>query len=394
MRIIIKGYHYGENTPPHFIQYRKLGCEVKLLCMNKYSWKSLIREHELPPFLTKDDILIPEFNKFQELFIRLSKKANFYLGRMLHIQKTKKLITAFRPDIVVHHSLNYHSYICHKAYNTIHVGIPYSSDGYIRSKNTKNLRFYKYIFKNFDAFIFVLPVLKDFYTKVGVDNKKSIVLRMGISNLSEIKSIQQSDGLRVRITNKLSQSDFVFIETRSLRQIDGGAFQLIEAFSEINKYKTNCYLVIMKGLLGKDGVLSKLRQFIYTNYNKLMDRIIIIDKELNYIDYLAHIVAADVYISLLKNDQFGKSISEAIILNNQLILSDLPQYRHALKDGAFYINPESPNSIFQAMLKTINLTNEEKNDRTSRLNRWVEEADFESNARKRIAFYSNLVKKA
>ena len=392
MRILIKGYHYGENTPPSVLQYQKFGHDVKLLCMHKYSLKELYREHDISPLLSPSDIIIPIFNKAEQFFIKLSIKFNIPIGRLLHIRKTRNVINAFKPDVIIHHSLNYYSYICHKAYTTTHVGIPYSADNYINLKKKNKHWFFKNIFKNFDGFIFVLPSIKDFYIGEGVDEKKTLQLRFGVKNIKEIKSVKKEQGDEIRVKYSIPLDSFVFTEGRSLRKLDGGAFPLIDAFSLLNHSTKDYFLIFLKGILGKSEVIDEVQIYINSNYPNLKSKIVIVEKELDYKEYISHYSASNVFLSLLKNDQMGLSISEAILQNNLVILTDLVNYRNAFRENAFYVNPTSVEDILNAMVNASSLDLRTKNSISEEFVKWVMDADFEKNAEKRIDFYQGIIK--
>jgi len=102
---------------------------------------------------------------------------------------------------------------------------------------------------------------------------------------------------------------------------------------------------------------------------------------------------SDIYVSLLPKDQFGLSISEAILTDNLLVLSNLEHYKDILGNHAEYACPGNVKSIVDAIEKTLLISDEEKMIRMNEAKKWVKEADFEKNAQKRIEYYEELVGK-
>ncbi|MBM3405264.1 MAG: glycosyltransferase family 4 protein [Bacteroidetes bacterium] len=393
MRILIKSYHYGNNAPPIVKAFKDMGHETKLICLQKYRFKQILKEHPISPLLTPKDIIVLNLSIFGEWFIRISRKLNLKIGEPFHIRKIKEKIESFNPDIIVHHGVDYNTYLTIKTNIKPQIGIWWSYGSFHQEQKQNKNNFFQYIFKHCDGFVAFYPMVKEFLlNEAKVPSSKIREIPIGTNRLNEFLSLDnQKEADSFRDLYGIPRDGFVIINTRSLRSHSEGASDLVRILANhSHKIPENTYFVLTKGILGKTDVVNSVQQEI--NDNHLSKRMIIVDRELSYDELLSHFRMADVHISMLKMDLLGITINESITQDCNLILTDLPEYRKAFNENAEYIDPNDLDSIINAINKMFYLTEEEKRTKIHNNKEWlIRLGDTIDNNRKNIEYYQEVI---
>ncbi len=391
MRILINGYHFGSNTPPYVPFFRSRGHTVMLTTAAAFGVDDLLRRHSLSPLLTVDDLLVPEYARWEARLLRTMRSARLPQWRSMQARRMRILIDAFQPDIVWNHSLWIDSDVMIWTGFHPQVTVPYGYNEVELQPGRKKVR--RRIYEETDAFIDAVPGFRRFFTQSeGIPESKfpPETLYLGVPGLRSLLAMPRSQAPNIRTEPGISKNTTLLLETRGLRQKDGGTMSAVRATADLVSRGADVHLVILGGLLGTAQVQHDVARII--DDLRLRDHVTTVSGELSYDTLLAHYASADIFLSLLPSDVLGKSIMEAGAAGCQLVLSDLPDYHLAFGTLAEYVDPSRPAEVASAIARIMAVSPEEKASRSDRIRRWLaDHQDFETASDKILAYFQSVI---
>ena len=393
MKILVNGYHFGNNTPPYVVKFRSLGHSTRLITAAAFGISDLLRQHALSSELIMDDLVQPTYGQIERWAVYLLRKARIPVWRMIQARKVARVIAEFRPDVVWNHSLWIDTDVMALTGFHPQVTAPYGYNEVELHPGRKRIR--RIIYENSDGFIDALPDFREFFIKhEGVPESKfpPETIYHGLPNLQDLLRVRVEDGRNLRIRYGISPDKIVLIETRGLRQLDGGSLDAIRAVAQLRARGLPVFLILTAGILGSGQVVRRAKDLISTL--GISDSVRLVEEELGYESVIAHYAAADVFLSLLPSDALGKSIMEAIAQRCLLVLSDFRDYRTAFGSMAEYVRPGDVAAIAAAIERLICLQSEERKQRLTATRTWLElHQDFDKACDQILQYFAVVVEK-
>lgn len=337
MKILMNGIYRGGNCPPYYKQLKKLGHDVKVVDILFFKGKYTV-EYES---FEREDLIIPNYSivsKFLFKAYKLSKITYFLRG---FVNYAKGILSSYEPDLVINHRITTEALILLKTCYKPQVSLVYGSEIIGKQLLTNEVEFI------FAKSMLILTTSEEEVREINNaylnTEGKAKCLDWGLFNCNEIMS-KMSDANRSDFRNKWfgSKDYFVISDLRSLRN-SGVARNLILGIERLAKTRRNILLVLVKGYLGKDIVISEAQQLI--KQRGLEKNIILIEKILSEEEKIELLIASDALTSLLPNDSLGTIILEGGLTKNLLILTNLEQYKRIFGQNAIYIDKLDPTTI-------------------------------------------------
>jgi len=346
MKILVNGYFTGGNCPPFVHALAARNNEVLLTNTGLVSNGRFDNDPTLDPGM----IHVPAYSSPTRMIIKILRKFRISLWTWLVIPKYKKLIHDLRPDLVINHKINIRSNIMIKTGFTPQVSYIYGSEvhgrGIISGKIRQVLEQSKYILTNTEEMRqFVLELNNHLADRVRY-------LPWGYPDQKMLDKVKKSNRSELRKKHDIPEGDFVVFDSRSLRHPDQTLDAILEGFRLFHGSHSNARLCFIRGFLGVPKALEKVREYIRMN-PEIKNRIIILDGVINREKYMELLRLSDVFLSLLKGDQFGFSIFEAAVLKLNLVLTDLEVYRKNLGENPVYIPDPDKDSICKALEQSL-----------------------------------------
>jgi len=388
MKILINGYHFGNNTPPYVRRFNELGHATKLITAARFDTDDLLLLHRLSPDLQRADLLQPSYGTGEKMLIRLLRKIHLPGWRQIQAQKVRAVLDHFQPDVVWNHSLWIDTDVM--IYTGFHPQVTVSY-GYNEIQNHPERRFIRrIIYRNTDRFIDALPDFREYLiAHEGVDRKKfpEETIYLGLPNLNALLASREAQVKVMRERFGIPYSIPLIVETRGLRQSDGGAIDALRALHYLRSKGAQAFLILLSGILGNPSVLKEAEALIASL--GLRDCVRIVAEEISYDDVLSLYAAAEINLSLLPSDALGKSIMEAVTQRCLLVLTDLPDYRTAFGEHAEYVKPGDWRAIADAINRALQLPPEQKRERLDATLQWVtDHQDFDKACERILQYFA------
>jgi glycosyltransferase involved in cell wall biosynthesis len=346
----------------------------------------------LAPELTTADLLMPSYSEAEAIILRLLRAARVPFWRQLQAQRLLPLLRQFRPDIVWNHSLWIDTDVMIWTGYHPQVTVPYGYNEVERQPGRARAR--RRIYRDSDAFIDALPDFRRYFIdkeRIPVDKFPPDTIYLGLPELRKLLDEDRSGGATLRSTLGIPSDETVLLESRGLRQPDGGAMAALHATQRLISKGHRLHLVLLAGLLGDaqvcDAVERSAREL------GIRDRVTIVRNSVSFDELVRYYAMADIFLSLLPSDALGKSIMEAAAVRCQLVLTDLPDYRTAFGPHAEYVRPADIDSVAAAIERVLSLTGSERRHRSDSIRAWLlSNQEFGTVCDRILAYFDAVVK--
>lgn len=358
MNILVNGYFYGSNCPPFVRSLKSINPDIKLT-----NSLSILDEHGInKDYLEYEDIIKLKLNFIERSIVLISKKVRLPFWKICLIRKAKKLIKEYKPDIIINHKASEKAEIMLKT--GFRPQLTYIYGGEVQGDRLMK-KGLAYILKKSTYIITTTEQMKYYLSdKFNSLKNKIKVYPFGNSDLENIlkyKDTNRKEDIKQKYGFKLN--DTVIFDNRSLRGSHSGFHSIIEALKILAEKKIQIKIFFLRGFLGTDYMIKQLHNIKKNNPN-LENHILLIDDIVSTDQIIEYYYLSDAFISLLPTDQFGKSISDAVLLDCSLILSDLDVYKFHLGNGPAYITNQNPNQLAKTF-ESITYGKSFKVDRTN-----------------------------
>lgn len=371
MRILINGYYYGGNCPPFVYQLKKFNKDTKLTnSLNFLDYHGINKD-----YISEDDIIDVKLSIFEKPIIYILKRIRINFWKLILIRRYRKLIEAYKPDIIINHKASEKAEIMLKTGFQPQLTYLYGGEVHGKRINDSALNFI------FDKSTLVLTASIELYNYV-LNNRPELKLKLKqypvspfeLEKVNSYKRGVNKNDIKLKLSLPTNQK--IFIDSRSLRGEKAGGIAIFNAVKNLTHEGHKFKMVFLRGHLGTDKMLQFLNEYINNN-PEVKENILIIDKIVSTKEIWDLYYISDAFISLLPHDQFGSSIIDALFLECKLILSDLEAYKNELGDNALYVSNQDVTQLTSHMKKIIIGLNTPTKEDT--LNKLVEKYSAESN---------------
>lgn len=343
MKILINGYYYGGNCPPFVYNLKKFNPDTKVT-----NALSILDEHGINlDYLKPSDILPIRLNLIEKIIVIFSKKARLPFWKTILIGKAKKVINNFQPDIIINHKASEKAEIMLRTNFRPQLTSIYGSEVH----GTRIFRrVLDYIF-NESLYILTTTNSMQAYLqeKRRAIKNKVVVYPLGNFDFDNIIKYKNENNLKkIREKYGIPLYETVVLDNRSLRGDYAGLFPIIDALKRNADQDLPIKMIILRGIGGTEHIIRKLNAIMKSD-STLSKQIIFINEVVNNERLFDYYYLSDAFISLLPSDQMGKCISDAMLFDCSLILSDLEIYRKRFGNGPCYIKDQSVDQLTDAL---------------------------------------------
>tara|TARA_Y100001970_G_scaffold27492_1_gene33566 strand:- start:26303 stop:27439 length:1137 start_codon:yes stop_codon:yes gene_type:complete len=345
MKIILNGVYFGGNCPIFYKVLKDLGHDVKVydvLFINSYN--------EFSDLINEEDLIIPKYSFFIFLKLRLYRK--FFKKKWINIlvKKVNDFIIDFKPDVIFNHQISIRSNVMLKTKFKPQFNFVYGSEIKQKNKTNSDLKFaienaeYTFV-PSLEAQNILLNYFPD------LSNKLCLSTTNFIYPDKLMKTYLNCDIVKIRNDYNYLKDDFIIYDNRSLRNIDL-SLNLVKAIKLLKDSSYNCKIILVKGYSGSAQVIEVIKDKI--SDWKLTNHISIIDESITDKSHYELLALSDAYCSILKADEFGSGIAQAMYFKKLLLLSDLEVYKQYIKNNAVYVNKLNYKDISDSIINLIN----------------------------------------
>ena len=350
MRILINGVYFGGNSPIFYKVLKDMGHEVKIcdiLFIDSYKERSSL--------FALEDIIIPSYSKFKVILLKFYRKFYRKLWKKELISFAHEVINDFQPEIIFNHQVSVRSNIMLDTNFKPQFNFVYGSE--IKGRNIGSVLLEQAIRcanLTFVPSIEAKNILLNSYDNIS--NKLCLNTTNFIYVDYELKKYLSVNINELREKNKYSSDDFIIYDNRSLRDKELSLL-IIESVKFLKTKSIECKVILVKGYSGNDNVIkfvkSKIVEWDLNSHIKIIEKSITDDFHYQLLSI------SNVYCSILKADEFGSGIAQAMYYKKTLLLSNLEVYRKHIKNNASYINSynvkEFSNAIINLMENKVSI---------------------------------------
>ena len=344
MKILLNGVYFGGNCPPFYRILKDLGHDVKVydaLFEDSYS--------ELSDIIDKEDLIIPKYSLFKFVKIKFYKKIFVSKWRRELSLNMSKIVSRFKPDVILNHQLSIRANIALDTKFSPQLNFVYGSEIKNDLKNIEQIK--DAIDKAKFTFVPSLEAQRILVEKIGVKAEKIHLATTNFINPNKMMlQFSNQDTLKYRGNYNFSSQDFIIYDNRSLRDIELSNI-LVQSFKKLVVNYENCKLILVKGFSGNDKVIYEIRKKL-EEYN-LTSNVLVVDRIVSENEHYRFLSMSDVYCSILKDDEFGSGIAQAMYFRKKLLLSNLDIYKDYIKNNAAYIQSFTEQELTRMIISLI-----------------------------------------
>ncbi len=347
VRILINGYFHGPNCPPFVHYLKKLNSDTKIT-----NALGVLDDHGMNrDYLSPENILEVRFNLLEKVLVPLLRKIRVPFWKTILVRKAKKLVKIFCPDIIINHKASEKAEIMLRTGFRPQLTLIYGSEVHGARIQRREL---DYIFaESTHVMMTTEQLVEHFKTERPELRDKLKVLPIGNFDLDLIlRNRREKNRTDIRSRYGFSEHETIIFENRCLRSPQGGLDAILAALTLLAGRGLKLKIVFLRGFLGTDHMVRRLQHALRNN-SQLAGQVALINKIIPGDQILDYYFLADAFVSLLPDDQCGKSISDALFSGCSLILSDLEVYRHRFGAGPCYIRNQDPEQLAAAFEQLV-----------------------------------------